>query len=876
MSAPVPLALRLGLRLLGLLRWLVPAARRRSWEREWRAELMASAGRPDLLRQAAGALPDAVWLRRQFTLDADLAHDLRHSLRGLRRRPGFAAVAACVLALGLGAAGALFALADALLWQPLPFAQVDRVMTVWQSRADAPGTLEEVAPGNFLDWRAGAPAFERLAAADPFSYDYYGGVEPEVLFALRVTEGFFDALGVRPALGRAFRAEDHRPGGARVALIAHSLWQRRFGGDPAIVGRGLPLEDTTYTVVGVLPADFDAGLLPSARRRELWTPYVFGNHEAQTRATGWWAVVGRLRPGVEPAVAQAQLDAIAADLGRRLPRTNAGVGVRLRPLADHVRGELRQALLLLLGGALLLLCAAWINVAGLLVARGLEREREVAIRTALGAGRGRLARQLVAEALLLSGAATAVAAPLAQFLVEAAVRLAPVHVPRLDAVSFGPRAVLALAVAALASAVLCAAPGALRLFAPQRALKALRGAARNGSGPSQPLWRTLVVAEVAAACVLLAGAGLLARGVGALLAVDPGFRPRQVVALQVFAWDRRSTPAARQQFFDHSLERLRALPGVEAAGAVSRMPFIEANIGMRASVSTTPESAVETDRSRLVYTSLATPGYFETMGVRLLAGRTFLEQDGRDGRPVVIVNRTLARRLWPQVGPLGQPLHLNFQGRPLAAAVIGVVEDVLHERLDAAAEPELFLPHALIPSGSMTYVVRGAGAASLIEAAKAEVRAVDPQQAFYKTAAMPDLVGRTLAERRFLLVVLAGFAVAALVLAGLGLYGLLSFATARRTSEIGVRRALGADARRIARLVVADALPPLATGVALGLATAAALGGLLASHIYTVAPRDPVTYGGVIAALVVVGLVAVALPARRAIGLDPASALRAD
>ena len=879
-------ALELCLALIRLAGRLVPAPLRPRWAQEWEAEvrhhwtgLEKTSGlnwrsKLALVRRVLGALPDAAWLRRQFTADADLVHDLRHGLRLLRRDLGFASTATAILALGIGSAGAIFTVADALLLRPLPYPEPEHLVTLWQTGPRGLVEREEVAPANFLDWRERARSFSGIAAAVPHSYDYTGGDHPEVLFAVRVTEGFLGTMGVVPFLGRDFRLEEHQAGRDRVALLGHGLWQRRFGSDPGLVGRTVPLDGEPYLVVGILPPEFDPGLLPTSGERGVWTPHVVEEHDRFVRGSAWWNVVARLKPGVSLDAARAEMAAVASALSSEHPRTNKGSGVVVLPFHEHLTAAVRPALKLLIGAVALLLLVTWANVAGLLLARGGERERELAIRSSLGAARGRLVRQLLGENALLAALGCAFGLLLARWGVDALVALAPADLPRMGDVRLDGRAVAFAGLVTVATTLACGIMPALRL-SHVRAEGALRdgGRAFTGSRRRQRLRQGLVVAEVAVALVLLAGAGLLTRSFSHLTRVDPGFRPDSVVALQVFAWDRHPTADRLAAFFQETLSRLASLPGVTASGVVSRMPFIEASINVRSPLAVEGRPVAPGDEDT-TYLTVATRGYFEAMGIPLRSGRFFDDGDRRSGRLVAVVNETLAHRL-AAPDPLGLRLALRWQGRPIVAEVVGVAAAVRHERLDQPADPEVFLSHAQVPFGSMTYVLRVQGdPAFVVGAARERVWSVDPLQSFYRTATVTELVARSLAPRRFLLLVLGAFAAMALLLTVVGVYGLVRFVAAQRSPEIGVRIALGAGAGDILRLVLAEGMGLVLLGIGLGLGGALALAGSVRGLLYGVSASDPATLGGVSLLLASLALLACYLPAYRAMRVDPVAALR--
>jgi predicted permease len=826
----------------------------------------------DLLRRAFHALPDAAWVRRQLTADADIVHDARHGARMLRKSPAFAASAVGILALGIGGTVAIVALLDALLFRPLPYESADRVVTVWQ-RPLASGAREDVAPANFLDWRDRARSFERIAAAIPYSHDYTGGGEPEVFFGAQVTGGFFEALGVRPLLGRTFLPEEHASGARPVVILTHGLWQRRFGGDPSIVHRAISLEGEAFTVIGVLPRDFAPQILPRPGELSVWTPKVIRDHEQRIRGSAWWNVVGRLKPGVSVDAAEAELQAIAAALAEEHPRTNRGISVEVVALREHLMGGVRLPLFIMLGAVLLVLLIGCANVASLLLARGLERDREFSIRAALGAGRARLVRQLVTESLLLSAIAAAAGLALGHWALGAIVALAPSGILRLREATIDGRILAYALLLTSATTVMFGLLPALQFSRPARDIVR----ERYITGPRALVRRTLVAGEIALALVLLVGAGLLVRSFQRLLAVDPGFSAQGVVALQVFAHDRNGTPDRARAFFRATIDRMRGIPGVTASGAVSAMPFISANIDIKSDLEVRGRATVPEADRRGVYLTIASPGYFEAMSIALREGRHLSERDGERSTAVAVISESLRRREWPRGSPLGQRLRLSWQGQPIEVEVVGVVSQIRHDGLSNAPRDEVFVPHAQVPFASMTYVLRGAGDPNvLIAAAQREVWAVDPRQAFYDTAAVERLVAASVVRQRFSTTVMSVFAAIALVLCAIGIYGIVSFTTARRTREIGVRMALGADASAIRRMVLREGLQVIAIGLGIGLPASLAMSGFLQRLLFEVRPGDPATMATVFAVLGTVGLAACYVPARRATRVDPLVALKTE
>ena len=827
----------------------------------------------DLVRRALGALPDAAWLRRQFTADAEVVHDLRHGARMLRQSPAFTASSVFILALGIAGTVSIASLLDTLLFRSLPYTDAERVVTVWQQHAARGNAREDVAPANFLDWRERARSFDTIAAVIPYSFDYTGGGEPEVLFGAQVTEGFWDALGMAPAIGRGFLPQEHVRGGRRAVVISHGLWQRKFGGDPSVVGGSISLDGEAWTIVGVLPKAFEPQLMPRPGELSVWTPKVMMDHERRTRGSAWWNVVARVKPGVTHAQAQRELDVISASLAREHPRTNEGLSAAVVPLRSHLMGGLEVPLFVMLGAGVLVLGIGCANVGSLLLARGMQRQREFAIRAALGAGRGRLVRQLVTESVLLSVVSAAFGLAAAHWGVRLIVALAPGGVLRLQDAAIDGRMLAFAAGLTMVAAIAFGLVPALQFSRPTS--EAIRE--RTTTGPRGLMRRTLVAAEIAFALVLLTGAGLLVRSFVRLVSVDPGFSPRHAVALQVFAHDRHGTPERTRAFFAATLERLRALPGVEAAGAVSAMPFMIANINVKTPLAIVGRDAASEADLRGAYLTIAAPGYFETLSIPLLEGRYLDDRDNERAPVVVVISEALRRREWPTESPIGRRIRVEWQGKPREAEVVGVVRQLRHDSLDSPPRPEIFAALAQLPFPSMTYVVRGKGdPAALVAAVKREVWAVDPLQTFYDVAVVERLLDASVVRQRFSMTLMSAFAALALVLCATGIYGLISFTTLQRTREIGVRMALGADAPTIRRMVLREGGMLVFGGIVLGLSGAAAASRFLQTLLFEIRPADPLTFALVSVVLTVVGLAACYLPARKATSVDPLVALRVD
>jgi putative ABC transport system permease protein len=835
----------------------------------------------DLSRRAPDSVPRAAGIRRRFTLDADVVRDALHAARMLLKSPAFTAIVLLVFAIGIGATTAIVSIADALFLRALPVPQPERVMTIRQYYRDT-GVGEDVSPGNAIDWvqRAGSSrSFEAMALVEPWSLNsYIPGQEPEYLEAARVSEQFFAVLGTPMLHGRAFLPQEYLRGSGRFAILSFPIWRDRFGADPSVVGRAVQLSDRgAYTVVGVLPQGVEVRLFNNRGARpepSLWLPKQgFEDFEPGARGrAGFWNVLGRLRPAVSMAQASAELDVLSEQLAREYPQTNRDVTAQVVPLRTHLVGSLRGVLPLLLGAAVMLLIVACANVANLLLARGVARGREFAVRQTLGASRGRLARQMLVESLLLAIVGGTLGLALARWTLDVIARLRPLDVARVDQIPIDLRAAaIAFAVAVVAAIAAGLAPS-IQLSRPVSA-----GASRDGLTSARGGVRgALVVVEVAAAVVLAVGAGLLVRSFITVQRVDPGFRPARVAALQIFPSPRHDTPQKRILFFEQTIDRMRALPGVVAAGAVSAMPFGVSQVTARSPLAIDGRPPATGDEARVLTTSVA-GDYFRVMGVPLLKGRLFEASDTADSRPVVVVSRMAAQTLWPGSDPIGSRVQFRVQGVNFDAEVVGVVGDVRHEALDQPAGVELFLPHAQSGFYALTVVVNTApGSPPTLQTLKEQIWALDPVQTIHHTAAVEDWISRSLNNRRFSLFLLGGFAFATLLLAAAGVYGVTSFTTGQRTREFGVRMALGARGRDIIRLVVGGGVKLAGVGVVIGVVLALPLTRLLQAFLFGVTPLDPLTFLSVVIGFVAIAAAACCVPAQRAVRVDPAKALRSD
>jgi putative ABC transport system permease protein len=882
------MGLWLALRVVGVVARLVPRAARAEWTREWDAELRHQSSqlrhrrdvtwRTDmaLLRRALGSLPDAAWIRRQFTFDADAVHDAVHGARTLLNAPGFTAIALLVFAIGIGATTAIVSVADALFMRRLPVQQPERVMTVWQYNRETGATQQDVAPANAIDWITRVQSFETVAVAEPWTVQStIAGREPVVLEAARVGEQFFTVLGTPMLHGRAFLPQEYQRGGERVAIFSYELWRDSFGSDASLIGRSVHLNDAgAYTLVGVLPPDFELRLFDNRATRpepSVWLPKPgFEQFEPTLRGTGFWNVLGRLRPGVSIEQARGEFDALSAQLAREYPQTNKNIAAQIVPLREHLVGSFRDVLPLLLGAAAILLIVACANVANLLLARGLGRVREFAVRQALGAGRARLIRQMLVESLLLATAGGAAGLALARWILDVIASLRPMDVARVDQIPIDTRAAVIACGVTVVAAVVAGLTPSIQLSRPAAAsvLREGRTSARRG------VRGMLVIVEVAAALVLTVGAALLVRSFVLIQRVDPGFSRDHVAALQVFTSPRTNTPAKRLVFFDQALERIRALPGVAAAGGVTAMPFGAAKVVIRAPFTIDGRSSATGEQS-LVYTTAVAGDYFRAMGVPLLRGRLFDASDTATSRQVVLVSRNAAEQFWRGADPVGSRVRFRFAGMNYDAEVIGVVAEVRHEALDRPAAPEIFVPYSQSGFYALTVVVRTTpGSPTTLHMLKQQIWATDPGQSIFRAARLDDWVSQSLLSRRFNLFLIGGFAVATLLLAMAGVYGVMSFTTGQRRREFGVRIALGAARRDIVWLVLRDGLRLAGCGVIIGVAVALPLTGLMRALLFGVSATDPLTFLSVSIVLVLIATAACYLPASRAVKVDPVEALR--
>jgi putative ABC transport system permease protein len=795
-----------------------------------------------------------------------LFQDIRFACRKLAKSPGFTIVAVLTLALGIGANIAIFGAIDTVLLKPRPYGDSERVLTLWQRDREAGTARGWVAPANFIDWRERSQSFEVLAAMEPFSLDYLATDGPVSIRSWIVTDGFFGVFGVEPLLGGSFRPEDHVQGAAPVAMLSYGVWLNRFGGNPEIVGRALTLDGRPTTVVGVMPPGF---AYPPGR--DIWSPRIFEGWERQARGGEFWQVVGKLKPDVSVSAAQAELDSIAAQLASEYAATNANVGIAGVPLDERLVENVRSGLMLFLGAAGLVLLIACVNVANLLLAQGAQRRRELAIRGVLGAGRGRLVRQLATESLLLAGIGGVLGLVLAAWGLNAFESLRPDTLPPGSSLALDSRIVGFAVLLALGTAVLFGLAPALG--ASRVALRERLHAATQSAPAARRFRGALVVAELALAMVLLIGAGLLIKSFVALLEVDRGYRTENVLALSVQAWDYYPDRAQRTLFVEDTLERIASLPGVLAAGVASSLPLADV-IGTERATFTIEGRPPPAGGLPTADGAIVTESYFRILDIPLRSGRLLTTDDDADAPRVVLINESMARRYWRDGDPIGARMTFAFGAAPVPVEVVGVVADT-RDALDEEPRPSFFVPYAQNPTGALYFLVRSAGdPTALVRSVQSEIWALNPAMPFGTVTTLDGLFDDSLADRRFALMLLVAFAATALTLAAVGTYGVLSYESGRRSHEIGVRMALGSDAVRVVGLVVGTGIKLGLIGIGIGTVIALATSRLLSRYLYEVQPFDSATFVGIALLLVAVTAIASWLPARRAARVDPMQALR--
>ena len=802
---------------------------------------------------------------------ATLARDLRYTVRTLRRDLGFASFAIAIAGLGIGASATVFSVVNTLLLRPLPFQ--DPAALVWVANHNTTGLSGQTTQvGHMLDLRERTQTMSAIGGYMAFygvgDNLLSGRGEPERLNGVPVSDNFFDVLGVRPQLGRTFTPDECRWQGPKAVMLSHGLWERRFNSDPAIVGSSLTINDEPHTVVGVLPAAFDFGaVFAPGSHFDLYFPFPLSPETHRWGNT--MAMIGRLKPGITAAQAQADTRTIGTQLTREHPDRNSFEG-SVKPLADQVNGRMRPAVWVLAGavGAVMLIVCA--NLSNLLLARTAARQKEIAIRTALGAGRGRLVAQMLTEGIVLSCSGAVVGVAIAMAGTRALASLDTVSVPmlanvRLDGAALG----FTLALAVVTGILFGLAPA---FNAPESVLHdALKDASRGSTGSRTWVRNALVVSEIAFACVLLVGAGLLLRSFIRVLDVDLGFRAAGAITIRVDPDASYDTREKRIAYVDEVLRRVRALPGVESAGITDALPLGKNRTwGARAKGVT-----YERGRFPIAFPRIVSDGYFGAMGIPLKAGRDISPSDGPNTLPVIVINDTMAKALFPGQDPLGKVV---LNGCAPERTVVGVVGDVRHLALEQGSGNEMYIPlRQCSDQPSTDLVVRSSlGTAAVVSAVRDSLRPLAPNLPGSGVRSIQDLVDKSVSPRRLIVLMLGGFAMFALVLASLGIYALISYSVNQRTQEIGIRMALGASAGDVQSRIVMQTLRLAAIGMVLGVIASAALARFATGLLFGVTAGDPMTFAVMLAVLLTVALLAGYLPARRASRIDPLIALRAE
>ena len=821
--------------------------------------------------------PAVLGAGRKGSLLSGFGQDLRYGFRTLRKNPGFTAVAVLALALGIGSNTAIFSVVNGVLLRPLSYTDPGRLLRIYETSAEF--SRSSVAYPNFLDWRAASRSFTGMGAYRSDDFNFTGAGEPEQLSGEYVSADLFPVLGVTPSLGRNFLPAEDRPGAPCSVMLSYSLWQRRFAADPNVLGKAMTLNAASCTVVGVLPGDFRLSAARVYLPIEQWKSVELRTRESHPGL----AVAGRLKPGVTIEAAQAELSSIAGALAGQYPSTNAGHGVALVRMKDDLVAYIRPTLLLLAGAVGFVLIIACANVANLMLARSTARRREFAIRAALGAERGRVIRQLLTECVLLSLGGAAIGLLLARWGTNLILAAAPGSLPRSAEIGIDPYVLFFTLAVSIVTGVLFGLAPALH-GANANPQDSLKEGTRGAGGGRHRAEGVFVAVEVGLAVILLAGAGLMMQSVWRLWQVDPGFNTHNILTAQVALSPRvMASPAAIRLAYPQLLERVAAIPGVRSAAITSVVPLSENDSEIPFWPGAGPQPPQ--DRLTLGMFYIVTSRYLDVMKIPLRQGRFFTDHDDLASSPVVVIDEVMARHVFPGQDPIGKQLSLIVVG---PVRVIGVAGHVKHWGLDsddtAKVRDQIYFPFLQVPLKFMPEVVAGLTLTlrtgpeplSLVSAVRAQVAGPTLDQPIYRVRTMEQTISRSLAERRFTMLVLILFAASALLLAAVGIYGVMSYAVTRRTHELGIRAALGSSRREIVWLVLRQGMKVAAIGMAAGLAAAIALTRFMAGLLYGVRPADPVTLAAVTLLLGGIALFACYIPARRATAVDPVVALRCE
>jgi putative ABC transport system permease protein len=802
----------------------------------------------------------------------NLLQDIRYGARMLLKNPAFTIVAVIALALGIGANTAIFSVINGVLLSPLPYPHPDQLAMVWLDNRKQ-GVRDDVTSyPNFLDWRDRNKTFQGMSGIRALTVNLTGVGEPEELRAAAVSSGFFQLIGVNPAQGRGFTLEEEQPGKDKFIVLGHGLWVRRFGGDPGILNKTISLNGEQHTVIGVMPPGFQ---FPD--KSELWMPLAVNERLRAARGALWLPVVGRLKAGVTRAQAQADMEVIAGQLEQQYPATNSGYGINVAPLREQVVGNIRTTLIVLLCAVAFVLLIACANVANLLLARASVRQREIAVRASLGAARLRIIRQLLTESVLLSVIGGASGLLLARWGLASLLELNPANIPRLDNVHLDGRALGFTFGLSLLTGMLFGLVPALQTSQIEIGETLKESGRASASRGMQRARSAFIVAEVALTFILLAGAGLLIRSYWNLQRVNPGFKTDHLLTIQLGLPPTKYREGAQViTFYQQLQERLGAIPGVESAGGASAilLPKLPSSGGF--SIENRPFVRPE-QKVELPY-DFVLPNYFQTMGIQFLRGRDFDARDVRVAPRVAIVNETFAKRFFPNDDPIGKRFAFgDVKDDPQWISIVGVVRDTKRQGLDAPTRIESWMPHAQMPVRGMQVVVRTAGDPhKLVGAVREAVWSIDRDLPIQKMQTMEQILDESVAQRRLNMLLLGLFAAVALILAAVGVYGVMSYVVTQRTHELGIRVALGAQMGDLIRLVVWRGMRLALLGIGVGLIVAIALTRLMSTLLFGVSASDPLTFVAIVPLLLLVALLASWIPARRTTKVDPMTALRCE